>query len=69
MQKTIQIEGMMCPHCEKTVTKVLMNLPQVIEANVSYKEKQAIITLDDDICDDVLIKTIEDEDFKVIAIQ
>ena len=69
MKKTIEIEGMMCPHCEKTVTKVLMNLPQVLDAQVSHKDNQAIIELSDDICDDVLIKTIEDEDFKVIAIK
>ena len=31
MTKTITIEGMMCPHCEATVKKALMALPEVEE--------------------------------------
>ena len=31
MEKTIQIEGMMCQHCEMHVKKALEALPQVIE--------------------------------------
>lgn len=66
MEKTLKIEGMMCPHCEATVKKCLEELPQVDSAEVSHKEGTAVIALNADISDDVLKKTVEDNGYKVL---
>lgn len=68
MTKTISIKGMMCGHCEATVKKALEALPQVDEAVVSHDAGTAVITLNGDIADDVLKKTVEDKDFTVTGI-
>ena len=66
MQKTMKIEGMMCPHCEATVKKALEELPQVANAEVSHEKGTAVVTLSADISDDVLRKTVEDKGYKVL---
>lgn len=69
MEKTMKIEGMMCGHCEATVKKALEALPQVAEAKVSHTAGTAVVTLKEPIQDEVLKKTVEDKDYKVISIQ
>ena len=65
----MKIEGMMCEHCEARVKKCLEALPEVDEAAVSHKEGEAVLTLNADVSDDVLKKTVEDQDYKVLGIQ
>ena len=69
MTKTMKIEGMMCGHCEARVKKTLEKIEGVAEAKVSHKEGTAIVTLSADIADDVLRKTIEDQDYTVTGIE
>ena len=69
MKKTMKIEGMMCGHCEATVKKALEALPQVDEATVSHEAGTAEVSLNGDISDEVLKKTVEDKDYKVLSIQ
>ena len=69
MEKTMKIEGMMCGHCEARVKKCLEALPEVTEAAVSHKAGTAVVTLNGEIADDVLKKAVEDQDYKVLAIQ
>ena len=69
MEKTMKIEGMMCGHCEARVKKYLEAIPEVSEAIVSYTEGTAIVKLNARLSDDVLRKTVEDQDYKVISIQ
>lgn len=69
MEKTIKIEGMMCPHCEATVKKALEGLSEVSEAVVSHEAGTAIVTLNGDISDEVLTKTVEDKDYKVLSVE
>ncbi len=68
MTKTIKIEGMMCGHCEAAVKKALEALAQVDEAVVSHTEGTAVLTLNAEIDDAVLKKTVEDKDYTVISI-
>ena len=68
MEKTMKIEGMMCPHCEARVKKVLEELPGVSEAVVSHKDGTAIVKLSAPVADDVLGKVITDNGYKVISI-
>lgn len=69
MTKTMKIEGMMCGHCEARVKKVLEALPEVDAAEVSYEAGTAVVTLNAEIADDVLKKTVEDQDYKVLGIE
>ena len=65
----MKIEGMMCGHCEATVKKALEALEQVETAEVSHEAGTAVVTLKSDISDDVLKKTVEDKDYKVLGIE
>lgn len=69
MTKTMNIEGMMCGHCEARVKKVLEALPQVDAAEVSHEAGTAIVTLNAEVADDVLKETVEAQDYKVLSIQ
>ena len=69
MTKKMVIEGMMCGHCSARVKKVLEALPQVEEAVVSHEEGTAIVTLTEEVADDVLRKAVEDQDYKVISME
>ena len=69
MEKTMKIEGMMCGHCEARVKKCLEALPEVDQAVVSHEAGTAVVTLTAELGDDVLKKTVEDQDYKVISIQ
>ena len=66
MEKTLNIEGMMCAHCEMHVKKALEALPQVDTAVVSHEAGTAVIQLNGDISDDVLKAAVEAEGYKVI---
>ena len=68
MTKTMNIEGMMCAHCEATVKKALENLSQVQSAEVSHEKNSAVVTLTEAVDDEVLKKAVEDKDYKVISI-
>ena len=69
MTKTIEIKGMMCPHCEATVKKALEKLPQVESAQVSHTAGTAVVTLNAEIDDAVLKETVEDRDYEVTGIR
>ena len=68
MTKTMKIEGMMCGHCEARVKKCLEALKEVAEAVVSHEAGTAVITLNEEVSDDVLKKTVEDQDYTVVSI-
>lgn len=69
MKKTMKIGGMMCGHCEATVKKCLEALPEVTEAAVSHEAGTAVVTLNAEISDDVLKKTVEEKDYKVLSVE
>ena len=66
MEKTLKIEGMMCHHCEARVKKALEELPEVTEAVCDHTKGTAVITLNAEIPDIVLISTVENEGYKVL---
>lgn len=69
MEKKMIIEGMMCGHCEAAVKKALESLPQVEEAKVSHEENQAIVILKEELSDEILRKTVEEKDYKVVSVE
>ena len=68
MEKTINIEGMMCPHCSGRVQKVLEEMPEVTSAVVSHETGTAVVILTGEVSDDVLVKTVTDAGYKVTGI-
>ena len=69
MKKIMHIEGTRCGHCEAAVKKALEALPQVDEAVVSHEAGTAELTLNAEIADDVLKKTVEDKDYTVTSME
>ena len=69
MEKTMNIEGMMCGHCEARVKKALEALPEVSAANVSHESGTAVVTLSAELADEALKKAVEDQDYKVLGIR
>ncbi len=66
MEKTMKIEGMMCPHCEANVKGTLEAFAEVDEAVVSHEAGTAVLKLNADISDDVLKEAIEAKGYKVL---
>ena len=63
--KTINIEGMMCPHCEATVKKVLESFPEIQEAKPSHENNNAVITCTAEPDMQAVKKAIEDAGYTV----
>ena len=68
MTKTVNIEGMMCAHCEANVKKALEALDGIESAVVSHESGTAVIELSKDVDDDLIKQAIEDKDYKFISI-
>ncbi len=66
MEKVLKIEGMMCTHCEAHVKKALEALQGVCSAVASHEKGTAVITLETEVSDELLIKTVEAEGYKVL---
>lgn len=66
MEKTLKIEGMMCPHCEARVKKVLEELDGVTQATPSHVDGNVVINLCKNVPDELLKKTVEDQGYKVL---
>ena len=68
MEKIIKIEGMMCPHCEARVKKVLEETEGVTEATVSHVQGTAAVKMSTPLSDEALTKIITDNGYTVISI-
>lgn len=66
MKVTMNIKGMMCPHCEARVKSALEEIPEVISAEVSHKEGTASVELSEDISFDRLKATVEAQGYSVL---
>lgn len=68
MEKTLKIEGMMCEHCEMHTKKALEALDGVTNAMVSHQTGTAVVTLEKNVSDDVLIQAVTNQGYKVTEI-
>lgn len=66
MEKTIKVEGMMCPHCEASVKSALEEIPGVEQASASHEAGEAVVTLSADVSDETLKNAIEAKGYKVV---
>ena len=69
MEKTMHINGMMCPHCSGRVQAALEGMDYVKNAVVSHETGTAVITLGEEVSDEVLIKIVEDAGYQVTDIR
>lgn len=65
MVKTMNIEGMMCGHCEARVKKALEAIPGVVEAVPDHTTNTAVVTLSEEVADEVLAKAVTDQGYTV----
>ena len=63
MTKTMNIQGMMCPHCVAHVKKALTAIPGV-EADVQLANNCAVITMAQPVEDAVLVKAVVDAGYE-----
>ena len=68
MEKTLNVEGMMCMHCENRVKKALEALDGVVSADVSHEKGTAVVHLEKNVEDSVLKQAVEAQDYKVTGI-
>ncbi len=68
MKKTVKIEGMMCGHCEAHVKKALESVAGVTGADVSHEKGTAVVTLSQEVTDDVLTAAVKEAGYEVVGI-
>lgn len=69
MEKTLNIEGMVCMNCVKHVDKALRGVQGVQNVTVSLENKSAQVQLGQDVTDAVLKAAIEDAGYEVTGIR
>ena len=67
VKKVINIEGMHCDHCVKKVTEALESIEGVSKVKVNLAKKEAIITSEKEIDDQVINAKIDELGFKVVS--
>lgn len=68
LKKTIKIEGMHCNHCVMKVEGALNALEGIISTKVNLDKKEAVVTLEQDVSNEVIKKAIAELDFEVTEI-
>lgn len=66
MEKTFNVEGMMCTHCEAHVKEALEKVPGVTEAVADHNAKKATVKLSAPVDDSLLKAAIEGAGYKVV---
>ncbi len=67
MTKQLKIEGMMCPHCEARVKKILESIDGIDSATTSFVNGTADLTLSKDVDMDIIKSAIENDGYKFIG--
>ena len=67
MVKTLDIEGMMCAHCQAHVQKALEGIEGVTQVSVSLEENQAVLTAEETVSDQMLIDAVTEGGYKVLS--
>ena len=68
MKKEIAINGMSCGHCQARVEKALNAIPGV-EAKVDLKKKIAVVTLANDVADEVLMNAVQAAGYEPVSVK
>ncbi|MCQ2459638.1 MAG: heavy metal translocating P-type ATPase [Ruminococcus sp.] len=69
MTKTVYLEGMMCQHCVSHVKKALEGIDGIVSADVSLEDKKAVMTLEGDVDESVIISAITDGGYEFVKFE
>jgi len=69
MKTKINIDGMTCMHCVKTVTEKLNDLEGISSTTVNLEEKHAIVNSDSPVDEALVTQVITDAGYKVVGIE
>ncbi|MCQ2531724.1 MAG: cadmium-translocating P-type ATPase [Saccharofermentans sp.] len=69
MEKTIVIEGMMCPMCEKHTREALSDMAGVEVKSVSHQDNKAVVEITGDVTDEALMATVNGAGYKAIEVK
>ena len=64
MKKVIAVEGMMCAHCQAHVKEALEKVPGVEKAEVSLENKNAVLTLKEEVADTALQEAVKEAGYE-----
>lgn len=64
MTKTIQIEGMACGHCTARVEQALREILGVTDVTMSLEKKQAVVTMEDSVTEEMLEQAVTDAGYE-----
>lgn len=67
MVKVLDIEGMMCAHCQAHVKEALEGVEGVTQADVSLEAKQASVTLAGEVSNETLTEAVTKAGYKVLG--
>ncbi|MCQ2527991.1 MAG: cadmium-translocating P-type ATPase [Saccharofermentans sp.] len=69
MEKTIVIEGMMCPMCEKHTREALDAISGVEVKSVSHADNKAVVEVTGDVTDEALMTAVNGAGYKAIEVK
>ena len=69
MQKTIFIDGMMCPHCEAHMKKHFEAISGVISAAPSHADKCAVLEMESDVPEETLRQAVAAAGYTFVGIK
>lgn len=69
MKKTMNVEGMMCPHCKAHVEKALNELNGVDFAIANFETGKVEIQLTENVADDVLMAAVKEAGYQPISFE
>ena len=68
IMKTIKINGMSCNHCKMSVEKALGGIDGVEKVEVSLENKEAVVTLNKDVENEVFKSVVEEAGFEFVEV-
>ena len=66
---TLDVEGMMCMHCEARVKKALEAVEGVVSATASHETNTAVVETNGKVDAETLKAAVEAQDYKVTAVR
>lgn len=68
MKLIIEIEGMMCPHCEERVATTLKSIFNTEKVKVNHKKKEAVVKTNQDLQDELIKEKIKEIGYEVLTV-
>ncbi|MBQ9720931.1 MAG: heavy metal translocating P-type ATPase [Oscillospiraceae bacterium] len=65
---TLDVEGMMCQHCEARVKKALEAVEGVVSATASHESNTAVVEISGSVSPEALKAAVEAQDYKVLGV-